>query len=1031
MSHAVRRTSRLTLFTALALVLAVLRAPAAPATGDSPVAAGSAPMSAAMATAAATLPAATPYGAFVHFSGGDAASRAQLLTDHGLDVIADFPSVDVAYANGTLGGLLGLRSEQGVTYLEANRRLQYFGDSATWTTGARVARTAIANGPYLDGAGKVLTGSGIGVAVVDSGVDGTHPDLADHLGKAYKVVCSTPGLISTATEQCFGPLLVPEAPFTDNTGGHGTHVSGIAVGDGTASRGTNQGVAPDATLYSYGVGEGISILYNSEAFQHILTNNSTFTPRIRVINNSYGDAAGTPYDPNSVFSKLTEQLVASGVSVVFAAGNGDANNDGGTGADDRLSSTAKDPTPGVVTVANYDDKGTATRNGVLDTSSSRGLRGQPANYPDISAPGAFITSTCNPALPVCRLELVPTVGWAPRYATISGTSMASPHVAGAIALLYQARPDLTPAQVEDALQDSAYRFGDPSTYEPDPQNTGGKTSFDKGAGLLDVPAALDALGVTAVGRAATTSPSIAVTNPTDGATNDGTAPLQITGAAYDGVPAPVTPVARLVANNDGGDLPSSVPGAADLQSLSVLEQPTGLSATIAVRNLSDVGPLTPSLRLFQNLGGVARATSLSISSSAVTAAAYNATTNNVVPTAISRDLARNTITVTLPFTDPIAGAPDTSLGNPTPGSLGTNVRVVSYIGSAVDQLPGGIGQASTTAPEYGAPYQVVRPGFTPPPTATSTVAVDGAAEQPATLTGSSPDYGVSATVPTTDLADGSHVLTTRLYLNGALAATDVTGFTVARPRVVTSSIAFTSPSDGATVARGVSDVTGTSTTDAPATAVQAVELQITGGTYDSGSLPAFGTANWRVPVDFGALSAGTYVLTARFLLDGVVASTTSQAVVVPVPVVLVSCAPQALKFWQTQYGGGSKAVFTAAERDALATKAAALSQGYFGNANGVISAIFVNGKITGELAAARQYAVLLLDLAGGQLSSTYSRQVGLSGAERLNGATYDTARIGTTVSAAASWVRAQLPSGDIAGAEAVAGSIARGSGLTC
>lgn len=1029
MSRALTRSSRLAVVLALTLLTASLRAPGATAADSSPVAVGSAPMSAAFAAAAATLPPATPYGAFVHFAGGTAESRASLLADHGLAVGADFDSVDVTWATGTLGALLGLRAEPGVVYLEANRKLSYFGDSGPWTTGARAVRTAVGSGPYVDGSGRVIDGAGVGVAVVDSGVDGTHPDLANRLGKAFKVVCSTPGLISTQTEQCFGPVVVQEAPMTDNTGGHGTHVSGIAVGDGTASNGTYQGVAPKATLFSYGVGEAISVLYNAEAFQHMIDNYASFSPRIRVVNNSYGDAAGTAYDPNSVFSKLTRRLVAMGVSVVFAAGNGDTTNNGGTGADDRLSSTAKDPTPGVVAVANYDDGGTANRNGALDPSSSRGKQGDPANYPDISAPGSLIVSTCNPALPVCRLEGVPTLGWAPRYATMSGTSMASPHVAGAIALLYQARPDLTPAQVEDVLQDSAYKFSFGGPYEADPQNPGGTTSFDKGAGLLDVPAALDALDVTATNRPTTTSPSVSITSPGEGETNDGSTPLRVAGQVYDGVPPPATPALQTLSTGDQNDLPAPVPGAADLASLSVLEQPTGLQVTIGVRDLSDVGPLTPSLRLFQNLGGVARTTSLSISTSGVTAVAYSATTNNVVPTSITRDLAKSTITVLLPFTDPDGQAPDTSLGNPSAGALGTNVRILSFIGSAVDQLPGGIGQAGTTAPEYTKPYQVLRPGSAPVPTASVTVAVDGGPEQPATLTGSSPTYGFDTTLATTSLADGAHVVTSRLYLNGALAATDTASFSVARPRVITSGIAVTSPAEGATVPRAVVDVTGTSTTDAPSSAVRSVRLDIVGNGATT-SVPALGTASWTAPVDFGALPAGSYVLTARFLLDGVVAASASRTVIVPVPTVLVSCAPQALRFWQDQYGGGGKVAFTQSELDALAAKGAELSNGYF-NASGIVSALYVKGKISGQLAAARQYAALLLDLAGGQLSASYSRSVGLSGSEQLNPSTYDTSRLGSTVGTATAWVRAQLPSGDVAGAESVAGSIARGTGLSC
>ncbi len=1034
------RAPRRAALSALSLVTATITATAVMTVGPATAAAtplvsvtATAPLSASMAQAVATLPEDAPFGAFVHFDGGDPASRAALLTDHGLQVANDFASVDVTFATGTLGALLGLRGEPAVTYLEADRQLQYFGESATWATRARVARTAVGNGPYRDANGTVLDGTGIGVAVVDSGVDGLHPDLAGRLAKAYKVTCPTPGLINTTTGLCFGGAVVVDAtaaPFTDNTGGHGTHVSGIAIGDGTASNGTYQGVAPGAKLYSYGVGEAISILFNAEAFDHMITNYATFNPPIKVVNNSYGDAAGTAHDPNDAFSKLTRALVAKGVSVVFAAGNGDTNGDGGTGADDRLSSTAKDPTPGVITAANYDDLGTATRNGPLNSSSSRGKKGFAADYPDLSAPGSNITAACNAALPVCRLEVVPTTSWAPRYATISGTSMASPHIAGAIALIYQARPDLAPAAVEKILQDTAYRFGDALSYEDDPQNPGGKISFDKGAGLLDVPAALDALGVAAENRPTATGPSVALTSPAVGATNDGTAPLTVSGTAYDGVPTPVAPTTVVIASGDD-DLPAPAPGAVDLRSLTVLEEATGLRFTIGVRDIEDLGPLVPTLRLFQNLGGKAVTTSITLPAAGPTASAYNAGTNSAVATDIKRDIAKDTVSFLLPFLDPVAGAPDTSLGNPAAGSLGTNVRLLGIPGFAVDQLPGGTGPASITSPEFGKPYLVRRPGSIAPPTAAVRISVDDAAEQPTALTGSSPTYGFGATVPTTGLADGNHTLQARLYLGGVLASTSTRTFTVARPRIVTSSAAFTAPAEGATVPRTVVDVTGTTTTDAPAEAVRTVDLRVTGGSVDSGPLATFGTTSWTTSVDFGALPAGSYLLTARLLLDGVVAATTTRTVVVPVPVVLVSCAPQALRFWQDQYSGGPKATLTAAERDALSAKAAELSSGWFANGSAVVTALYVGRRVPAQQSAAQQYAVLLLDLAGGQLSNSYSRQVGLSGAEQLDPATYDTTRLGTTVSSAAAWVRAQLPSGDHAGAEQVAGSIARGTGLTC
>ena len=502
-----------------------------------------------------TLPHSTTYGVFVHFRKGTWAERGAVLNAHSLDLATVFRSVNVAYAVGSLRSVRSLAEERAVSYLEANRALEYAGDTGAWASRARVAQTSVAGGPYRDSGGAVLDGRGVGVAVVDSGIDGTHPDLAARVGRNFKVVCSTPGLINTQTEQCFGPVVALETPNSDNTGGHGTHVSGIVAGDGTASAGTYQGVAPGATLYGYGAGEVISVLTAAESFQHILNNYNSFTPRIRVVNNSWGDSGGTPYDADSVLSKLTRDLVARGVTVVFAAGN-----DGGNGSADQTSSTAKDPTAGVITAANYDDADTGNRDNVLDSTSSRGRNGQPATYPDVSAPGANIISTCRPTMPIC--DAGPSIPWAPDYAALGGTSMASPHIAGIAALLYQAQPGLTPAQVEDALLDTAHKFTAGAAYVSDPQNSGATTSFDKGAGLVNVPAALNALGV-----AHGTSP----TGP------------------------------QTVTTGDGGDYPAQ--GAADITSLSVQGEATGLRYTLGVRDVDDVGPTTISLRITQNVDG--------------------------------------------------------------------------------------------------------------------------------------------------------------------------------------------------------------------------------------------------------------------------------------------------------------------------------------------------------------------------------------------------------------------------------------------
>ena len=134
-----------------------------------------------------------------------------------------------------------------------------------------------------------------------------------------------------------------------------------------------------------------------------------------------------------------------------------------------------DPTGGIISVASYYDQDTGTRDGTVSDFSSRGLAGDQSTYPDISAPGENITSSCRLYLAICSTGLAPENGPGPldvgTFNTISGTSMAAPHIAGIVAQLFQANPAATPAQVEDALKTTAHKYADGAAYEPGPLGT--------------------------------------------------------------------------------------------------------------------------------------------------------------------------------------------------------------------------------------------------------------------------------------------------------------------------------------------------------------------------------------------------------------------------------------------------------------------------------------------------------------------------------------------------------------------------------
>lgn len=283
--------------------------------------------------------------------------------------------------------ILDLASEEGVKRLQLDEQIPVLLSTATVASRAKAVWGSLDGGPITTSTGAVIDGAGVGVAVVDTGIDAGHPDLMDAVVKNFKVVGT-----SRLTGQALGDFLV-EMQDTDTTGGHGTHVSGIVGGRGSASQGLAKGAAPGSGIYGFSVGEGINIIasHAAAAYDWIIANHASVTPPIRVVNNSWGGTGA--FSSGDLIVQLQRQLVAAGVTVVWAAGNGDTLNDGGTCADDRVNARSKDPTPGVLSVANYDDADSGIRSGALDASSSRGFSSNASTWPDLAAPGTHIYST--------------------------------------------------------------------------------------------------------------------------------------------------------------------------------------------------------------------------------------------------------------------------------------------------------------------------------------------------------------------------------------------------------------------------------------------------------------------------------------------------------------------------------------------------------------------------------------------------------------------------------------------------------------
>jgi subtilisin family serine protease len=481
----------------LACVASVLAASAAFAAGPSASAAGQAPQPANVSDFLAAQLAGLTGKTSVMVHGTSITAARQAVTAAGMSKKGEFSAIGVVIANATKAQIQAVRTAPGVTYVEGGAQpIEFFQETSnTATRGAEAAAT-------LTGAdGSPLTGKGVSVAVIDSGVDPTHPYLKEADGSSA-VVANLKALCEPLTETC-SVQKVPTSVDTDtlSLGGHGTHVNGIVAGRPTTltDGGKLQGAAPGAKLVSISTGAGIVILGADSALNWVLENHAapcgagvpaSTCPPIKVTNNSYGPTGGGSFDPESATVKLQRALAAAGVVTVWAAGN-----DGGDGSASLTNPPGQDPTGGILSVASYNDSDTGTREGTVSGYSSRGLSSDASTWPDISAPGENITSSCRLYLAICSTGLDPRNGPGPldigTFNTISGTSMAAPHIAGIVAQLFQAKPDATPADIERALKVSAHKFTDGAAYTAGPLGT---TSYDKGYGLVDVVAAVAALG---------------------------------------------------------------------------------------------------------------------------------------------------------------------------------------------------------------------------------------------------------------------------------------------------------------------------------------------------------------------------------------------------------------------------------------------------------------------------------------------------------------------------------------------------------
>jgi len=283
----------------------------------------------------------------------------------------------------------------------------------------------------------MATGEGVGVAVIDTGIDGGLPDFADQNGDS-RVVAAV--------------VTNPDAKTATDTYGHGTHVAGIIAGDGGRRDFADPawakyiGIAPRANLIAIkasddeGRGTILDAIYG---LQFAVDHKDEFN--IRVVNLSLSSTIAESYKTDPLDAAV-ESAYFHGILVVAAAGNR------GTAADATAYAPANDPF--ALSVGAVDDQGTADRSDDASAEwSSAGVTQDGYAKPEIAAPGAHMVSTL--AHGSAFAQMCPSCVVDNEYIRLGGTSMAAPVVSGVAALLFQQHPDWTPEQVKATLVETA------------------------------------------------------------------------------------------------------------------------------------------------------------------------------------------------------------------------------------------------------------------------------------------------------------------------------------------------------------------------------------------------------------------------------------------------------------------------------------------------------------------------------------------------------------------------------------------------